>query len=183
MRYVIWCIATVLTIAGIALYANAETNMCVGNVPDVIDNAVNIEQEDLETSALGDATKGGMCDADVFDATGKITVYRIYDSSRPWSMHGRWWSFDRPRGSKPDYREDNAICPEWSALDRIVMCDIEIDEEFVVGTTQSVQCENTFYPANDNLQVYIPNAENDVKVENCRVLRFDTFFWNLTPNF
>ena len=91
-----------------------------------------------------------------------VILYRVWNSKYPQSRLGRFWSMTRPSGSKDLYRRANAICPEWSDLTDVVQCEVAPGAEFIVGTTQAVQCNNTAYLSNDTIQVFVPNAQKDM---------------------
>ena len=147
-----------------------EGDYCVGSVNTTIAGLRAEASDKLMPQANGAAGKGGVCAAQSFVAVEPITVYRLYDSSRPWTAQGAWWSMNRPSGTRESYRAQNAICKEWSPIDRLVVCKIKPHTELVLGTTQSVTCsENETYPATADIQVYIPNnaRENQIYVEEC----------------
>ncbi|MEO8275046.1 MAG: hypothetical protein ABI639_02445 [Thermoanaerobaculia bacterium] len=114
--------------------------------------------------------KGGVCAARVFAVTAPVVLYRVFDASKPYTEFGGWWALARPSGSRDEYRAANAICPEWSALDRLAACEIRPGTQVVLGTTQSAVCaDGTSYPKSDSIQVYVPNDSRAgiVHVGNC----------------
>lgn len=148
-----------------------EGDYCVGSVSSSVPGLRADASDKLMSQAKGAAGKGGVCAAQTFVAVEPVTVYRLYDSSRPWTAQGAWWSMTRPSGTRESYRAQNAICKEWSQIDRLVVCKIKPQTELVLGTTQSVTCsENEKYPATADIQVYIPNnaRENKIYVEDCQ---------------
>ena len=83
---------------------------------------------------------------------------------------GGWWSFDPPSGTREQYREQNAVCEEWSKLDRLIVCEIKVGALFVVGPGQSATCKvGPSYPKSATNQVFIPNdgRKNEIFVDNC----------------
>lgn len=129
-----------------------------------------VSENKMKLDAEGEPFKGGvMPNSKLFEAKNdSIVVYRAYDASKPWTKHGRWWSFERPSGNKKSYRIKNAICPTWNSIDRIVKCNIKPEADFIVGYTQSAKCDDdVIYKSQKILQVYIPNTKEDLDVINC----------------
>lgn len=63
------------------------------------------------------------------------------------------------------------VCSEWNKLDRLMICQLKVGAQVVLGTTQSVTCaDGTVYPKTAAVQVYMPNdSKNGVLyIENCR---------------
>lgn len=144
---------------------------CVGMVGAMPVGLAAASNDELMKQARLATDKGGVCTARVLVAQQPVKVYRVYDSSRSYSQFGRWWALSKPTGSRDVYRADYGICPTWSGLDHLVSCTLKPNTQIVVGTTQSVDCgdaAHTVYPKTANLQVYVPNAANDVRVENCQ---------------
>lgn len=144
---------------------------CVGHAPSQVNGFKAVKDEDLMRYAQGITDKGGLCDSKTFKAIEPVTVYRVYDGSKPHTATGRWWSFTTPTPPKDQYRKDNAICPEWSNLDRMTVCKIKVGTVVALGTTQSATCaDGTTYPKNATIQVYIPNdGKNQViLVDDCK---------------
>lgn len=144
---------------------------CVGHAPKQINGLKSFKDDDLMRYAQGITDKGGLCDSKTFKAVEPVTVYRVYDGSKPYTATGCWWSLTPPIPPKDQYRKDNAICPEWSNLDRLTVCKIQVNAVIAVGTTQSATCaDGSTYPKNANIQVYIPNdRQNKVMlVDNCQ---------------
>ncbi|HEX5057555.1 MAG TPA: hypothetical protein VFX02_13795 [Gammaproteobacteria bacterium] len=148
--------------------AAPENTPCVGQVPTSVPGLAAAANDELTSSALGLDDKGGVCAAIAFTAIEPVQVYRVYDS-KSGNPYGRWWSLKRPRQSREQYRASYAICPEWSALDRLISCRLKPGSRIVLGTTQSMQCKDTAYPKSSDIQVYIPNDVNTqaVYVDNC----------------
>jgi len=131
---------------------------CIGGVTDPRPDALDKVESTLVPRAQNAAGKGGLCVASAFRARSSVRVYRIWDVTRPNSAFGRWWSLSKPTGSKASYRQAFGICPEYSALDRLISCNIKFASTIVIGTTQSAECQDgTVLPKTNTLQVYIPN--------------------------
>jgi hypothetical protein len=143
---------------------------CVGRVATPSFAAQEVSDDALLAEALGASGKGGVCAGKVFIVQEELRVYRIWDSSRAYSVYGRWWSLTRPEGSREAYRADYAICPSWSALDRLTSCTIKPGTSIVIGPTQSAACDTGAYPKSAYNQVYIRNdaAKAQLLVTDCR---------------
>lgn len=148
---------------------------CVGRVASPSFAAQEVSDEALLAEALGASGKGGVCAGKVFIVQEELRVYRLWDSSRAHSVYGRWWSLTRPAGSRDAYRVDYAICPAWSALDRLTSCTIKPGTSIVIGPTQSAACDTGAYPKSAENQVYVRNdaAKGQLLVTDCR----DEGFW------
>jgi hypothetical protein len=142
---------------------------CVGEVERVPESLVAVQDSALLETALGASGEGKLCQGKVFLTTQAVTVYRVWNSDKSYSLYGRWWSFQPPEGSRQKYRKDNVICPSWSALDRMSECTIKVGTRIVVGPGQSAACRQTTYAKSAVNQVFIQNdSRNDViLVENC----------------
>lgn len=144
---------------------------CVGAAPAAIDGLSPASNAALQAKAQFASDKGGVCSAKIYTVAASLQVYRVFDEQKPWTAYGGWWAMTRPSGPKEDYRAQNAICSEWSNLDRLITCQLKVGAEVVLGTTQSVTCaDGTVYPKTAAVQVYLPNdSKNGVLyVENCR---------------
>ncbi len=129
-----------------------------------------ISDPELLQSALGQPDKGQLCMGQVFVATAAVKVYRVWDQSKSYTLYGRWWSFMRPEGPTEQYREANAICPNWSVLNQMSSCTLKVGSKIVVGPGQSADCgDGLVYPKSAVNQVYINNdsRNNVLWVENC----------------
>lgn len=143
---------------------------CVGRVTAPRFAARPVADQALEAEAVGASGKGGVCTAKVLVVEEDVRVYRVWDSSRARSAYGRWWSLTRPEGPRDAYRREYAICPAWSALDRLLSCTVRRGTAIVVGPTQSATCETGTYPKTGHNQVYVRNdaANGQLLVSDCR---------------
>lgn len=144
---------------------------CVGTTPTTVQGLQESGNGELLKKAQYASGKGGVCTARAFTAVAPVKVYRVYDEQKPWSAYGGWWAMERPSGPRENYRAQNAICQEWSPLDRLVACQLKVGAEVVLGTTQSVGCaDGTVYPKTAQVQVYMANDQRNgvLHVENCR---------------
>lgn len=143
---------------------------CVGSIEVPSPAAVAIAADARLDEARAASGKGGICAGRAFVLQQDVRAWRVWDSSRSAAEPGRWWSLARPAGSREAYRQDFAICRSWSALDRLLSCDLKAGAVILVGTTQSADCEEGTYPKSAFNQVYVrgdPSA-GQVVVENCR---------------
>ncbi len=168
---------SVLALAVLASAPAAFAQECVGDVITPPAGLVAATDDALLAKAIGAPGKGALCKGKVFQAEKAVTVYRVWDSSKSYTLYGGWWSFDLPKGPREQYRVDNDICPEWSPLNIMSSCTIKVGTKIVVGPGQSAQCTqatvppfpNNLLPASKVNQVYIPNdsRNNVLFVENC----------------
>jgi len=143
---------------------------CVGTIVTPPAGLVPVEDPTLLTSAEGPSGQGKLCAGRTFVAQQPVTVYRVWDSSRSYTVYGSWWSLDKPEGPRERYRVEEDICPEWSALDRVTSCTIKAGSHVVIGPGQSATCADGSTLAKSPVnQVYIPNdgRNNVLYVENC----------------
>lgn len=145
---------------------------CAGSFDPLPDGVKEVSDEAMALSAIDESGKGKLCMARVFEVVTPIKVFRVWNSQKSYTELGRWWSFAKPSGPVDTYREQNAICPEWSDLDRVSACEISVGARFAIGPGQSAQCSATKYEKSAVNQVYIPNdtREDKVFVEHCEQL-------------
>jgi hypothetical protein len=165
-------------IAGCANISPTQENLavgidgkaCVGTVMAPPLGLVEADDTELLQAAQGATGQGKLCAGKVFVAEKPVTVHRVWDSARPYTVYGSWWSLSDPQGPRDSYRKEEDICPEWSALDRTSTCTIKVGTRVVIGPGQSVNCKGDLsYPPSAVNQVYIPNdsQNNQVFIENC----------------
>ncbi len=131
---------------------------CIGTVENVAPGLVEFGVAPLLAQAQRPSGGGYLCVAKSFAVTQPVRLYRLIDSTQPYSKFGSFWSFDRPAGTREDYRAKFAICKQWSQLDRLVACDVRPGTLIVVGTTQSSDCGQDFsYGKTGANQVFVPN--------------------------
>ena len=131
---------------------------CVGSVAGSVDGLSESGNPTLVAKARMTSGKGGVCAAKVFAATKPVVLYRVFDSSKPYTKYGSWWSLNPPGSSRAEYRAANAICPEWSKLDRVVSCEVRPGTQVVLGTTQSAECaDGSAYGKTSQTQVLVAN--------------------------
>ncbi|ANE54829.1 hypothetical protein [Methylomonas sp. DH-1] len=143
---------------------------CVGSVEAPAAGLEPIDDVKLVEIARGAPGEGKLCTGKAYLVQQALTVYRVWDSSRRGSEFGSWWSFSPPAAGLDAYREAEAICPEWSAPDRLSVCKIKPGARIAVGPGQSAQCaDGSSYPPAAANQVYIPNdaGKGNIFVENC----------------
>jgi hypothetical protein len=139
-------LSRLVMLAAIALAACAQTPLqsnsgttpqtdettCAGSVV-VPYGLVEVSDPDMLKTVLQPSGKGGLCEAKVLQVQQPLTVYRVWDNRNPNSQYGRWWSFTPPAGPMSTYRKDNAICPEWSALNQVTQCRLKVGAKIAVG--------------------------------------------------
>lgn len=143
---------------------------CIGSILPTPPGLVVTTDTELLQQALGAPGEGKLCQGQVMIAEAPVLVYRVWDQAKPYSLYGSWWSFEKPLTQREQYRRDNAICPEWSALDIVSVCQIKIGSKLVIGTGQSADCQgDTDLPTSPVNQVYLPNhqQQNQIQVEQC----------------
>ena len=131
---------------------------CEGRAPDAVHGLMPSDNPALLRQAQLASGKGGTCTAKVYAVQQPVVLYRVFDSTVPYSRFGGWWSMVRPTGTPESYRNAFAICPAWSRLDRLVSCEVHPGTQVVVGTTQSVSCgDGQVFPKTADIQVFVPN--------------------------
>lgn len=146
------------------------TSHCAGTIAAPPPGIIPTDDPALLQLAVGEPNQGKLCTGQVLIANKAVLVYRVWDQARPGSLYGSWWSFQQPTGDREQYRIDNAICPEWSALDVVSVCLIKIGSKLVIGPGQSARCSDELtYPPSTVNQIYLPNnlQQNMLQVENC----------------
>ncbi len=146
------------------------TSHCAGLIATPPPGIIPTDDPALLQLAVGEPNQGKLCTGQVLIANKAVLVYRVWDQARPGSLYGSWWSFQQPTGNREQYRIDNAICPEWSALDVVSVCQIKIGSKLVTGPGQSARCSDELtYPPSTVNQIYLPNnlQQNFLQVENC----------------
>jgi hypothetical protein len=143
---------------------------CVGGIVTPPEGLAAAQDDALLAQAVDVTGKGKLCTGEVFQATAKVTVYRVWNSAKDYTLLGGWWSFAAPKGPVAGYRADNAICPEWSDLNVVSSCHLKVGAKVVVGPGQSAACDHDLtYPKSATNQVFIPNDSRSQKVyvEDC----------------
>ena len=175
IRRVFWIGGLAALLAGCSVFApsTAPADACVGSVSPPPAGLEPADDPTLLQSALGAPGDGKLCIGRVFVATAPVPVYRLWDSARPYTLLGRWWSLALPQGTRDDYRRANVICPGWSALDRVSACVLVPGTRVAIGPGQSARCDEggtvTVLPASPVNQVYVANdaRAGQVLVDAC----------------
>lgn len=157
---------------------------CIGEnrLPaQVAGSFVEVQDAALLAQAVQPPTKGGLCQAKVYQSTAPVMIYRAWNSTNPGSRIGSWWAFEKASGSVSQYRRDYEICTQYSPLDRLAQCKLKTGSLIVVGTGQSAQCDQYLtYPASASRQIYMPKEAANSAVNNCE--DFDAeFAWKARP--
>lgn len=147
---------------------------CVGSISDP-PNFTPTGNTELLAQTIGQPLQGKLCMGRTYTTLQPITVYRLWNRSRPYTQHGVWWSLERPTGTIESLRERLEICREWSPLDVLSECTLRAQTPVVYGIGQSARCEGGItYPPSAEMQLYIPNDTRAqppvIHVENCREL-------------
>lgn len=164
--------------------ATAVADACIGanTLPAQVASAfVEVQDAALLAQAVQPPTKGGLCQAKVYQNTAPVMIYRAWNSTNPGSRIGSWWAFEKASGSVSQYRRDYEICTQYSPLDKLTQCKLKTGSIIVVGTGQSAQCDQYLtYPASASRQIYMPKDKANVSVNNCE--DFDgEFAWKAKP--
>ena len=131
---------------------------CAGTIANAVPGLTEAPNTPLIAMSQRPSGGGYLCAAKSYMVTQPVRLYRLIDSTQPYSKLGGFWSFERPAGSRDDYRAQFAICKQWSQLDRLIACDVRPGSMVVVGTTQSADCGNGFsFPKTGANQVFVPN--------------------------
>ncbi|MCG7547560.1 hypothetical protein [Pseudoalteromonas sp. Of7M-16] len=137
-----------------------STASCVGNI-DNPPGLTAVPEASMPKGVVLPAEQGGLCKGQVFVTTKEITIWRAWNSEYSGSKLGKWWTFDKPKGSISKYRRDNIICPSYSPLDMLVSCKIKVGTQVVIGPGQSAKCSDYFsYPASKTNQIYLADAQS-----------------------
>ena len=131
---------------------------CIGDIVAAAPGLVEAPNPPLVAQAQRLSGNGYLCSARSYVVTQPVRLYRLIDSTQPYSKLGSFWSFERPTGTRDDYRAKFAICKQWSQLDRLLSCDVRPGSMIVVGTTQSADCgDGITYAKTAANQVFVPN--------------------------
>jgi len=134
-----------------------------------------IEDPALLSQAVMPATKGGLCQAKVYQSKQALTIYRAWNSNNPGSRLGSWWAFFRAEGKVSQYRKDYEICTQFSPLDKLTQCKLNAGSVVVVGTGQSASCDAYLtYPTSAAKQIYMAKDVAKNVVAECQ--DFDAVF-------
>jgi len=166
-----------IVVSGCAVHQQVPTGQlagidgiaCRGAITVPVVGLTAIDDPQLIQSALGKSGEGKLCAGRVYQVTAPLTVYRVWNRSKSYSLYGRWWSLTRPTGPRAKYRKANDICPSWSELNEMIACTVIPGSRLVIGPGQSLTCKDMTLPASPVNQVYIPNdsRNNILHVENC----------------
>jgi hypothetical protein len=146
-----------------------EIATCVGEIAPALPGLEAVSDPKLLAQAVAEDGKGGLCIGQVYQVTQPVTVFRVWNKDKAYTKFGRWWSFNKPTGSREDYRKANDICPSWSELNQVSQCKLKVGSHIVVGPGQSAQCKSMKLPKSPVNQVFVPNdsRNNHLLVEDC----------------
>ncbi len=162
-------------------------NICAGTNGLPIEYAGAFDEvvdEALLSRAVGDASKGGLCQGKVYSSKKDVIVpvYRAWNSTNPNSRFGKWWAFNLPDGKIAQYRSDYEICYQYSSLDKLTHCKLKANTKVVVGTGQSAMCDAYLtYPISTAKQIYVEIDAQSPSVIDCK--DYDGLFnWKLVTD-
>lgn len=144
-----------------------EPQKCVGDteLPIVLKRKFEAVEDDILLSqALGGAETGKLCKGQVYRVkkNAQVNLFRLWNSHDANTKYGHWWSFNGPRGQVASYRKDNALCYQWTPLDKLSHCRIKAGTKVVFGTGQSVRCSDKLqYGVSETQQVFILDAQHN----------------------
>jgi hypothetical protein len=146
-----------------------EIASCVGEVAPALPGLEAVSDPALLAQAVKPDGDGGLCIGQVYQVTEPVTVYRVWNKDKDYTKYGRWWSFNKPTGSRDEYRKANDICPSWSELNQVSHCKLKVGSHIVVGPGQSAQCKAMKLPKSPVNQVFVPNDSRNKQlfVEDC----------------
>ncbi len=149
--------------------STAEAPACEGVIDPAPAGSRPVDDPALLAEALGQPGEGELCAGAVFEAEVPLRLYRVWSAEKPWSETGRWWSLAPPQGPAESYRVENAICPEWSALDRASACVLKAGSRFVMGPGQSATCAEVSYPPSPINQIFVDHdaRAGRILMESC----------------
>ncbi len=177
MRTNVWflCMAVGLAACGDSIQPEVsplDGVACVGGVEKVPEGLKLVDDAALLNEALGKTGEGKLCAGRVYEATAQVAVYRVWNQAKSYTEFGKWWSLSMPSGTVASYREENAICPEWSELNQLTRCTVKLGSRVVIGPGQSASCMAMVYEKSPVNQVYMANDTRVGKlyVEGCMQL-------------
>lgn len=147
--------------------ASPKPQKCVGDteLPIVLKRKFEAVEDDILLSqALGGAETGKLCKGQVYRVkkNAQVNLFRLWNSHDANTKYGHWWSFNGPRGQVASYRKDNALCYQWTPLDKLSHCRIKAGTKVVFGTGQSVRCSDKLqYGVSETQQVFILDAQHN----------------------
>lgn len=155
-------------------YNPLDGEACVGLPEAMPAGLAPVEDPGLLNEAVGKTGEGKLCAGRVFAASqaGSVTVYRVWNRAKSYTEFGKWWSLAQPSGTVASYREENAICPEWSELNQLTRCTLKAGAHVVIGPGQSATCMSLTYAKSAVNQVYMANDTRIgmLQVEGCTQL-------------
>lgn len=152
--------------------------VCTGQVvapPAYVPKLTEVDDPALVSESVKGPDQGYLCQAKAYKVNESFEIFRSWNSTNPGSELGNWWAFTMPSGSVSEYRENYAICPSWSPLDRMTRCRVKVGSHLVLGTGQSAFCSKYLtYPTSSEIQIFLANA-SDV-LTDCKSY-YDVFSW------
>lgn len=155
---------------------------CLGSIgapPSFAGKLTKVEFPDSFKSAIGEPTKGGLCQAQAFKVNDGFEIFRGWNATYTKGKLGKWWTFTLPSKSIASYRKNYAICPKYSPLDMLVRCTLKEGTILALGTGQSAKCNQYLtYDISPAIQIYLPDAAEATM--DCETYQ-GNFAWEATP--
>jgi hypothetical protein len=151
-------LAAALVLAACAAAPPPLAADCRGSLPAVAALGAHTDNA-LLAEATAPPGEGKLCGGRTYLVQAPVTVYRLFDATRPFSEFGVWWSLERPVETREQYRKKYAICDAWSRLDRVITCTVQPGTPMVLGPGQSVAscpAPQAGLPQAEAIQVYLP---------------------------
>lgn len=114
------------------------------------------------------AGEGGLCHAQRHRLEKPVTVHRVFSSRHPDRRLDGAWTVDLPDGTREQLRRDLGVCEAFSALDRVIVCELARGTSVVLGLGQSIACGGEErYPQSATTQVWIVDADTVARAARC----------------
>ncbi len=115
------------------------------------------------------AGEGGLCHAQRYTLEKPTTLSRVFSSKHPDRRIDGAWTVEPPEGTRAQLRRDLGICESFSALDRLITCELPVGTSVVIGLGQSIVCaSDERYPQSSIPQIWIVDADTVARAARCR---------------
>jgi hypothetical protein len=134
--------------SGAAPTPSSPSASCLGSIQPPTGFAPHADDGNV-AKLCGAPETGNFGRAGAFVSTEPVRLYRLYSEhqdpspgipGRKAGRYGRWWSTEKPAGTREQYRDAYAVCAEWNDLDMLVTCTLPAGNAVGIGTSQSVKC-------------------------------------------
>lgn len=114
------------------------------------------------------AGEGGLCHAQRYRLEKPTTLHRVFSSKHPDRRLDGVWTADDPDGTRDQLRRDLGVCEAFSALDRVLTCELPVGTSVVLGLGQSIVCGGgERYPQSAVQQIWIVDADTVARTARC----------------